>query len=484
MARPFDVSLSTSNASTFASTSLAATRAWESSAEGASYPASIKYDDAAHVIDLSNSSVKSSKKNPNLRLKTSTSYGALAAARAAPTHGRLHKRNRSASETASPVTPTFTSQLPSTLALHELTAPSHIHAHPDSMAASKSLSKSTAKIKPFLRKASSHKQNKVDLSLSTEENEGLGVHVSSESKDSWKASLDAGYANGRGFHHRAPSGNSLVSTNTVSTHHRYGTQYNQPFKQISQPYTPPLPSSFNNSLESSSTGGIAAAASDTHHFDSNPYHNTGPVPYAPLPSPRRLPPPLHIRTSSNQRLASSSQTNLPGTPSSLRQQTEHSQSPATMNPSTRTSFDSIFRKRSRANTLDDPVIKAARIAQARQEFAQREEMKERKLEQRRDKEARKQQKRSESQQRKLENRATKRAQSNPPSEKSTLRGIDALGNPVYDSTSSKPTVTKPVTTRHNNLKGAGKTAKNKWILFWIWVRTLILKIKRKTGKSP
>ncbi|KAL9610603.1 MAG: hypothetical protein Q9167_004705 [Letrouitia subvulpina] len=477
MARPFDAPLSTSNASTFAPTSLAAARAWESSTEGASYPASIKYDDAGHVIGLSNSSVKSSKKNPNLRLKTSTSYGALVAARAAPTHGRLHKRNRSASETTSPVTPTFTLQLPSTLALQEPTDSSLIRADPDPMAVSKSLSKSTAKIKPFLRKASSHKQNKVDLSLSTEENEGLGVHVSSESTENWKARSDAG------FHHRAPSGNSLISTNTASSHHRYGTQYTQPFKQIPQPYTPPLPSSFNNSLESSSTGGINAAASDAHHFDSNPYHNIAPVPYAPLPSPRRLPPPLHIRTSSNQRLASSSQTNLPGTPSSLRQQTEHSQSPATRNPSTRTSFDSIFRKRSRANTLDDPVIKAARIAQARQEFAQREEMKERKLEQRRDKEARKQQKRSESQQRKSESRASKRAQSNAPSEKSTLRGFDAQGNPVYDSTSTKPRVIKPVTTRHDTFKGGSKTAKNQWILFWIWVRTLILKIKRKTGKS-
>ena len=462
MARPFDEQTS------FTSTSLAATRAWESSTENPSYPASIRYDDADQAPGLG-AAVKSSKKSTGLRLKTSTSYGALAAARAAPSHGRLHKRNRSASETASPIAPTLGSQLSFENALVDPTAPPRIHTESYATSASKNTSKAKVKIKPLLRKMSSQNQNAVNLSRSAAENEGLGIYTSSDLGDSRTTSSDAGFVGGRGYHQRAISGASHVSTNTTS-------QYVHPLKQTPRPYTPPLPGSFSNSLDSSSTGGVPVTGRDLHHFESNAQHDSVSSPYAPLPSPRRTRPPLHIRTTSAPRFTSSSQTNLPDTPSSLRQQTENSQVSASMTPSGRTSFESAFRKRSRANTLDNPEIKAARIAQARHEFRLREDMKDRKLEERKEKEARKQQRRDES-------RARKRAQSNAASEKSTLRGFGAQGEPVYNASVAGGSFTRPEVRPRTTATGAGKKARNQWILFWIWFRTLLLKLKRKTGKS-
>ncbi|KAI4198551.1 MAG: hypothetical protein LQ350_005210 [Teloschistes chrysophthalmus] len=67
--------------------------------------------------------------------------------------------------------------------------------------------------------------------------------------------------------------------------------------------------------------------------------------------------------------------------------------------STRTSLDSIFRRRSRANTNEDPVARAAQVAVLRREFAERERQKEevrREQENRRvERETKKQQKRDE-----------------------------------------------------------------------------------------
>ncbi|KAL8710151.1 MAG: hypothetical protein Q9220_005234 [cf. Caloplaca sp. 1 TL-2023] len=476
------------------STSVAANRAWDSSADKSSYPASIRYDDATHSITNLGTSAASNKNQKGLRLvKTkSPSHGALAAALSASNQTRLHRRGRSASETTSPITPTFTSSSAFAPPIPTLAAPSTIHSSPYAMAAPTISSKTKVKIRPFLRKIHSHDKNTIDLSRSAAENEGLGIYTSSDLGGSRKTSSDAAYG-GRSYHNRTTSGTSHVSTTTTSSHHPYTTQYTHPLRPTPRPFTPPLAGSFANSLESgSSASGPTVVSNDFAHPDQSSQHlNATPTPYAPLPSPRRMPPPpLHVRTGSGPRLTSSSQTNLPGTPSSLRHHHTDNPEPTTTTvtntmaaASTRTSFESsIFRKRSRANTSEDPVVRAAQVAILRKEFDERERLKD---ESRREqearkavKEAKKQQRRDESLQRKSER---KRNQSNAAdseieaSRNMGFGGGEKVGYPGEILGEGRPQ------SKGKSAGGAGKAVMSKWQLFVFWLKTVFLKMKRKTG---
>ncbi|KAL8761013.1 MAG: hypothetical protein Q9184_002826 [Pyrenodesmia sp. 2 TL-2023] len=483
MARPFDDQVGSSRGTAIYPTSVAAIHAWDA------YPASIKYDDAPQSFSTTgpSASTQPSKNQKGLRLtkiKSSPSHGALAAARLA-SRSRGHRRGRSASETTSPITPTLASyQIDTSIdPVPSLAAPATIYTKPYPMAPP--ALKAKVKMKPLLRKLSSQDQNTVDLSKSVAENEGLGLYTSSAASEGRKTSSDVGYP---GYHHPTASEASHVSATSISSHHRYGAQYIHPMRQTPSPYTPPLASSFDNSVESgdSSTGGPAAVPNDLIQPDHHKQH-MNPTSYAPLPSPRRTRPPLHVRTGSSSRLASSSQTNLPGTPSSLRLQTDNIDTSVAM-ASTRTSYDSMFRKRSRANTIEDPAARAAQVAVLRKEFDERERIKD---EQRREQEARKaqkeakrQQKRDESQQRRSETIARKRAYSNTMSEKSAIRGYQAQQDSMSRQTTGGggggSAASRPQTRGSTKTAGgAGKAITNKWQVFLFWVKTLMLKLKRK-----
>ncbi|KAL8839210.1 MAG: hypothetical protein Q9170_001816 [Blastenia crenularia] len=490
MARPFDDHLIFTGGTNLYSTSAAANRAWNISSQGTSYPAFIKYDDAGQSFTTTGPSATSSKSQRGLRLtkiKSSPSQGALAAAQSASRQRKGHRRGRSASETTTPTEMSFTSHshYASVDPLRNVNAPPAVHSNLYPMAPPKTYIKTKAKIKPLLRKMSSYDQNTIDLSKSAAENEGLGIFTSSAVGGSGKTSSDAPYSQG-GYHNRNISGNSHISTTTTSSHHLYGgTQYVHPMRQTPRAYTPPLSSSFANSLESgSSAGGRPAVQNDHVHQDHSSQQNINPTSYTSFPSPRRIPPPLHVRTGSASRLASSSQTNLPGTPSSLRQQAENPETPVIM-PSTRTSFDSMFRKRSRANTVEDPVVRAAQVAVLRKEFDERERAKDetrREQETRKaQKEAKRQQKRDESQQRKSESQARKRAQSNATSEKSAIRAFQTQQNSISrPKTGGETRGSRPQTRGSTKTAGkAGKAITNKWQLFVFWLKTMLLKWKRK-----
>ncbi|KAL8655277.1 MAG: hypothetical protein Q9210_000979 [Variospora velana] len=482
MARSFHGHMGSTRSTDINPTSVAATRAWDP------YPTSIKYEDAGRCLATTHTSAntQSSKNQKGLRLtkiKSSPSHGALAAARTASRQTRAHRRGRSASETASPITPTF---IPHHIddPLPALTVPPSTHAKPYPMAPPASLSKTKVKIRPLLRKLSSQDENTVDLSKSAAENESRGIYTSSAVGDSRRISSDVVYT---GYHNRTTSEASQFSTTTTASHQRYGTQYVHPMRQTPATYTPPLASSFANSLESGeySPGGPAAVPNDFIHSAQPHQQINNPTHYAPLPSARRMRPPLHVSTGLTSRVASPSQTNLPCTPSSLRRQTDHPGTPVAM-VSTRTSYDSMFHKRSRANTNEDPVVRAAQVAILRREFDERERVKD---EQRREQEARraqkdakKQQKRDESQQRKSETLARKRAQSNAASEKSALRAFQTQQassgqNPGRGATGQPP--------RRKGLAktfgGAWKATTNRWQVFVFWFKTLLLKMKRRVS---
>ncbi|KAI4240219.1 MAG: hypothetical protein L6R40_005248 [Gallowayella cf. fulva] len=497
MARPFDAHVSSNISPTFFSTSVAANRAWDTPGDATSYPASIKYDDAAQTFTNTGTSVNSTRNQKGLRLakiKSSPSHGALAAARSASRQGRIHRRGRSASETTTPITPTFTSPLAPPHSRADMTAPPALPPSSYAMPPPATTSKTKVKIRPLLRKLSSHDQNTIDLSRSAAENEGLGIYTSSDIGDSRKASLETGYL-GRGYHNRTTSTTSHVSATTTSSHHKHSAQYIHPMRQTPRPYTPPLAGSFANSLDSgSSTGALPTVPHELIHADQATQHfNTNSTPYPPLPSPRRIyPPPLHLRTGSAPRLTSASQTNLPGTPSSLRKHTTESNNAEvpTMPASTRTSFESMFRFRSRANTNEDPVVRAAQVAILRKEFDEKERAKDQLRQEQEAKkaqrEAKRQVKRDESEQRESESRARKRAQSNTMSEKSAIRAFDRQHDQIgarQDQGGNTIAGSKGVQAKGRGATPgvAGKAMASRWQLFVFWLKTMWLKTKKSMG---
>ncbi len=463
-------------------TSLAASRAWAMPGEPA-YPASTIYGEDGHIWRYkSNAKSHKASTEPRLaKIKSSPSNGALAAARKSAGHGKLHKRGTSASATQSPLTPTFdmNQRFP------DLTVPPSVYSGQASVSSPRSgVMKKRVKIRPMLRKLSSSNVNSIDLSRSAAENEGLGIFGPSDLGSDGRTSADVL----RGYHHRS---NSQVSTTTSSSTHPTITQYVHPFRQTPRPYTPPLATSYQTSLDSEPTeAGPVSASSDALDLDSYYGQPVSSTSYAPLPSSPRIPPPLHIRTHSSSRLTSSSQTNLPGTLSSLRQQT--STKPLdTMLPSGRSSLGTVFRKRSRANTATNPeteaaeyAARAATVAHLRREFNDREEAKQLRYQEAearaQAKEIAKRQKREESQTRKSEAKERKRAQSNAASEKTV---------PMADYDTAQPFISVPshefVQPRRRGATGAsaGKGILNRWQLFMFKLRTAWLKFLRMMSKK-
>ena len=459
------------------SSTLPAMRAqtWASPAMNTTYSASPSSDESG-MHQKNYQTPKSAMSTPKLpRLKTSPSHGSINAARSA-IHGRLHKRAGSTS--SSPTSPQTTAFPPfdptytvsgldnNSIAYKELyeplpalPAPSH-----------------KPKIRPLLKKLGSQEgKNSLDLNRSVAENEEKGIYIS-RVRDG--RGLSDGEYGRPSFHGRTQSGTSQVSTLSNTSARRSSAQYVHPMRQLPRPYTPPVAHSYQSSISKDTT--IDEGQNEA-------------VPYAPLPTTRRTPPPLHIRTYSASRLTSHSQTNLPGTPSSLRNHTDYVSSPPDPMPVTsRSSFESIFRtKRSRNNTIDlDPAAQQAAVLALRAEFNAREAAKELKYQQAQEraqeKESRRKERRDESQRRKSEAQGRKRAKSNANSEKSV-----PLSTTAYDSTFALPLEAEvPRLYPDRNPRGRKRTrtgeskrseVMSKWDKFWFNFKTMWIKFKRSVG---
>lgn len=155
----------------------------------------------------------------------------------------------------------------------------------------------------------------------------------------------------------------------------------------------------------------------------------------------------------------------------------------------------MFRFRSRTNTNEDPVVRAAQVAILRREFDEKERAKDdlrREQEAKKaQREAKKQAKRDESEQRKSESKARKRAQSNTMSEKSATRA--AYQNQV-EKTAFPTDVGGPFPPgpraggRAAAPAKAGKAVMNPWQLFIYRLKTAWLQFQnamrgRKGGKG-
>lgn len=487
MARPFDDSLQYQQMGSNLSsqTSLAGGRVYRAPSEGplssSHYNATSQSWTTPHLTKDKVLSKKTSRSRLP-KIKSSPSHGSLANARA--TNTKIHRRGNSAT---SPTSPTF---LPDYLLQSSSSiVPASAHAGTYATPERKSTSKSRVKIKPLLRKFTSQEDVKIDLSRSAAENEGLGIYSSSEIRGA------PFHVDNYGYHNRTISGASELSSNTASSN-RFGAQYVHPMRQTPRPYTPPLANSYRTSLESEAptmNKGSDVTVFDSHSRQQSSITTTTATPYAPLPSARR-PPPLHVRTGSATRLTSPSQTNLPGTPSSLRFNTETITPSEIVSPTARSSLESTFRIRSRsntANTNNDPMVQAATVQQMRRQFQEKEAAKDLKYQQAekraQEKEAKRLEKCGESERRTSEKRERQRAKSNAASEKSSLRtaGEQREPMPVMQMLPQEPAFTESSQrkTRGDTAGAAGKAAKSKWSLFWFRLTTMWLAFKRKMSKS-
>ncbi|MCJ1322014.1 hypothetical protein MMC15_007359 [Xylographa vitiligo] len=406
---------------------------------------------------------------------------AVVATKSAAVHAKLHKRDSSSSSIPTPRTAAFPAFDPSYQDFVSPPAIYHDSYAPPSPATS---IRSKVKIKPLLRKLQPQEKTSLDLSRSAAENEGLGIYTSSNTRDG-RGSSDASGGR-RGYHTRTTSGTSQLSSTTTSSTHRSGSQYVHPMRQTPRPFTPPPVHSQHPSLANSDL-------SSTHTPDRPQLYrytsSSNPSSYAPLPTLKRTPPPLHIRTHSSSRLTSSSQTNLPGTPSSLRYADTFSPSDP-MPLTARSSFDA-FHKRSRTDTATDPAVQLAAVQALRAEFNAREAAKDLKIKQAAErlqqKDARKQEKRDESARRKSEAQERKRTRSTNASEKSVPLSTEytqTLAAPMeIDFDMEAQEVKRPKRGRTATAGSAGKAVGSQWSLFWFRFKTMWLKFKRSMSRG-
>ena len=407
------------------------------------------------------------------KIKSSPSYGALAAARKASSHGRLHKRGNSASAGQNPIASTIdTASVLSNTHFSAATTPLTVPLDRTSLSTVNIVSKPRVMRKPLLRKLSAPGPNAIDLSRSPAENEALGIYTSSEIAGAVDGD-NADTSRRWGYHQRNASNNSYTSTISAPAH-RYGTQYVHPMKQTPRPYTPPAAPSHRDSLlgQTAETGSLRLS-SEANRLD--PSYDAAQT-YMSLPTLRRITPTLNNPSGSYTHFSSSSQTNLPATPSSLRYHTDM------MLPSARSSLESAFRIRHRAHT--DPAAQAATVAALRQKFNEKEAAKDLKYQQA---EARKREKREEDERRKAEGINRKRAKSgNTTSEKSTANPVSEHDHPSVTALFGETASGRPSQTRRRPMEQAGvatKAVQSQWSLFWFKFKTMWLKLKRKMSKS-
>ncbi|KAI9719380.1 MAG: hypothetical protein M1812_003451 [Candelaria pacifica] len=444
-------------------------------------PAESKYHRPIHPSHSSSSSNMA-------KIRSSPSHGALAAARIASSHAKLHKRGNSASSAQSPSaqSPAFDTHPPVTYNFAKPSRPNYDDIYKATPPSPSSVSVTKTKIKPLLRKLTSGESVSLDLSRSAAENEGLGIYTSDVGAGSRTAADVTFVTTGKrgGYHNRSTSATSQFSTATSGSNQRPGGQYVHPMRQTPRPYTPPIAQSYATSFIGSEYSG-EVVSDEAHHLRQAGRETPRHTPNTSVS--HQAPPSLRIQTNtSSTRLLHGSQTNLSSTPSSMRPRVEAMSATDTVSPVSRSSMDTGFRKRSRSNT--DPAARAASIQAARQAFTERESAKARKAQQ--------EELKATERQRKREGGGRKRSDVPPrihvvnddlneksapmagreyahltpvPSHAIPIRVSDVTDSPVMPVRSGTNVTTK----------GA---AKSRWIGFLTWLRTKIFRLGKKVAK--
>ncbi|QDS70892.1 hypothetical protein FKW77_006180 [Venturia effusa] len=403
------------------------------------------------------------------------------------THAKLHRRGHSTSSIVSPpLSPTAEGYLTKTSDV--LPCSDEVL---DERARSPTLGQNgkPLKIKPYIRKLTSEKANKIDLSRTAAENErlaGLGIHEFGSAR----TASDVTFApvNGRSRHHRTTSNNSQFSTNS-GVLQRPTAPYAHPMRQTPRPYTPPIAKSYTTSTLGGSEGSDEAMdiMSDDEYqhrqrmFDYNKRSESA----ASVPA---HPPLLHVHTSGSlTRLNNQSQSSLPGT----RPRGDTLRSLDSMGtPSSRTSMDKTVSFLRSAKHEDDAALRAASIRAARIAYNEKEEAKALRAE----KEAMRQLERESKKHNKPRRKSDatdkdSRLRSNSGNEKqefvtkayNDFNPAHSRSLPAMVSTANSGGRTHAYT--KSSSRSSRRSAKNSWQGFLAWFRTRLLRLGKKLHMS-
>jgi len=351
-------------------------------------------------------------------------------------------------------------------------------------------SKSRSKVvKPMLRKLTQSEKNSLDLDRpAAEQQDGLGIYdYGTGSRSAHDVVFN--HAGRRGYHNRSTSGTSQFSTATTGSGHRAGS-FVHPFQQTPRPYTPPIASSYQNSLRESEHSNSPVVAEDDDHVRHNlrsASNLSNRTPSLNSASPITSQPALRIQTkqsSSKLALATSHTTSNYLTPLS-----PDLISPAdTMTPASaiRTSIDKGFRIRSRSEA-GSGTYRVDSIQEARRKFSEKEAVKEEKAAQ---EEIRKMEKKNQKEARQIERshrRSSASDQTRSKRSKSDLtmaseKGV--FGRDYTSTTPQHPPFTDgfdeiPRTNSHN----AKQKTHGTWTKFMMWLRTRFIRMGKKSHRK-
>ncbi|TLD38582.1 hypothetical protein E2P81_ATG01125 [Venturia nashicola] len=405
------------------------------------------------------------------------------------TPAKLHRRGHSASCVAFP-------PLPST-AEGYLTKPEDTRDSPysnetlDERATSPALNQSgkPLKIKPIIRKLTSEKSNKIDLSRTAAENERLAGLAIYEYSPAARSASDLTFTpvNGRSRHNRTMSNNSQFST-TSGAHQRPTAPYAHPMRQTPRPYTPPTSKSYTTFVLGGSVGSDEAMdimSDDEYHHRQRMFdYNRRSESLASVPA---HPPALHIHTSSSlTRLNNRSQSSL-GTRS--RGDTLRSMD-SLGTPSSRTSMDKTVNFLRPGKHEDDPASRAASIRAARIAYNEKEEAKALRAE----KEVMRQlerERKKHNKPRRMSDTMDKdaRSRSNSGNEKQEFvtkayndyNPAHSRSLPALVSTANSGGRTRAYTKSSN--RSSRRSAKSSWQGFLAWFRTRLLRLGKRLHMS-
>jgi len=315
-----------------------------------------------------------------------SSYGSMTVA-TKQSRGKLHKRGNSGSSAPA-------SGPPSALrgSTDAFTTPFATYEEPISDITTTPSVTSTPKLKPYLRKTSSSKddQGKLDLSRSTVENEGLaGLGIQDFGT---KSAGDVNFAHSRRrttSHTRTVSGCSSVSNGSASfkpTH-----PFIHPMRQTPRSHTPPVAQSSASSLNDDEADESSDVVDDEFKLG-NGYRSRRSMSISSTPQIAPTPlsqshtaldlgivPKLTTNVSQSNISVQSTRTgSSPDKQSRSRGESNISQEPA-ISPSARTSIDKAFSFVSRKSELE-PQSRDDRIREARRKFEEKEADKARKAE--------------------------------------------------------------------------------------------------------
>lgn len=292
----------------------------------------------------------------------------------------------------------------------------------------------------------------INSSRSAGDRDSLGIHTTTERRKQCDPFTGSDEFNP---HSRLPSATNQITACNPSTR-KPASKYIHSSRHAPRTYAP-VGQSYQTSLVESD------CSEDKDSFDGESLARSSSDTFQPFVHAQAPRLSLQIHDGSSTPLPTISQTNVTGR-SSFGYARDNGSALDTPSPISRSSVDFVFRSKTRTSV--DPVSRAATIQAARQAFEEKQEAKNRKLEQQQMKEEEKQTRRREKQYWRTSMRDDE-MHSSTPEEKT-----DPAETPHATTASQQQSTSISWKSR----------SKNTWMIFIIWLRTRVFKLRRKIRK--